>query len=535
MVSNIFEQTLNKQLPQGRRTNPKQFAKIITISCLVAAVSCANFPRGPYGASSQINPQAVAAPGSSAEAAAKAAAQQAKLHYVEIGPSLKGDYKFGYDTGSGPAGQSFREETRLDDGTVKGAYGYVDANGKQRIVRYTAGKNGFVVEGDQEAQNQAAPQAAGQSHAPEPVRRPQPATIPQHQAHREAAQAQPTFDDGTPVAINRNPAAAQQDRALAEQQHAEQLRQHQLAQQAALAQQQQLAQRLQQQQQQELAAEQARRLQAQQQQQQQQQSQQASQAPQFAPSHPQAPHHHGHQQQAGPVHQHIDPQTGSFFSSSSDPNLHQLLSNQLRQLQSGSQFGGQFVPPQPHHQVPQQFPSGPANFQQPAQQFAAPQQAPQDFSQFRAARQAANLPPFHQAQAQAQSPSQHLPAPQSALLALHQQQQHDAQMLANLRAQQLARAQEQQARQLAHPGQQAPQQIPTATAAATVPEAQHLRAHQHQHAAQSQQFQRVAPQPQQAQPQPSQAAPVTPQPESFGPPVIDIRTLNYSIGQQTRV
>ena len=58
--------------------------------------------------------------------------QQAKLHYVEIGQSLKGDYKFGYDTGSGPSGQSFREETRLDDGTVKGAYGYVDANGKQK-------------------------------------------------------------------------------------------------------------------------------------------------------------------------------------------------------------------------------------------------------------------------------------------------------------------------------------------------------------------------------------------------------------------
>ncbi|XP_023240417.1 DNA-binding protein K10-like [Centruroides sculpturatus] len=72
----------------------------------------------------------------------------APVHYVNIGQQLQGDYKFGYDTGKGPLGQSFREETRLPDGTVKGAYGYVDAEGRQRIIKYSAGETGFTAEGD---------------------------------------------------------------------------------------------------------------------------------------------------------------------------------------------------------------------------------------------------------------------------------------------------------------------------------------------------------------------------------------------------
>lgn len=73
----------------------------------------------------------------------------APVHYVNIGAELAGDYKFGYDTGKGDnGGQSFREETRLPDGTVQGAYGYVDETGKQRIVKYTAGKEGFKVVSD---------------------------------------------------------------------------------------------------------------------------------------------------------------------------------------------------------------------------------------------------------------------------------------------------------------------------------------------------------------------------------------------------
>lgn len=46
--------------------------------------------------------------------------EAAPLHYVNIGSKLAGDYRFAYNTGKGPMGQSFREETRLTDGTVKG-------------------------------------------------------------------------------------------------------------------------------------------------------------------------------------------------------------------------------------------------------------------------------------------------------------------------------------------------------------------------------------------------------------------------------
>ncbi|KAH7638755.1 hypothetical protein HUG17_2788 [Dermatophagoides farinae] len=84
----------------------------------------------------------------------------AQVHYVNIGEDLAGDYKFGYDTGKNGAGQSFREETRLPDGTVKGAYGYIDAEGKQRIVKYSAGIEGFKVESDEEAPGQATGTAA---------------------------------------------------------------------------------------------------------------------------------------------------------------------------------------------------------------------------------------------------------------------------------------------------------------------------------------------------------------------------------------
>ncbi|RWS22756.1 hypothetical protein B4U80_09261, partial [Leptotrombidium deliense] len=118
---------------------------------------------------------------------------------------------FGYDTGKGPSGQSFREETRLPDGTVMGAYGYLDEHGKQRIVKYTAGKEGFKVDSDtpapsngqsgeqQQSQQasrpaspptqqvshslpQAPPQYVPQQQLPQPAPRPQPQYQPQYQS-----------------------------------------------------------------------------------------------------------------------------------------------------------------------------------------------------------------------------------------------------------------------------------------------------------------------------------------------------------------
>lgn len=91
----------------------------------------------------------------------------APLHYVSIGPQLQGDYKFGYNTGNDG---SFREETRNPDGSVSGAYGYLDANGKQKVIRYTAGKDGFKAEGEDIPKAPPAPAPV----APQPAYQPQP-------------------------------------------------------------------------------------------------------------------------------------------------------------------------------------------------------------------------------------------------------------------------------------------------------------------------------------------------------------------------
>jgi len=109
----------------------------------------------------------------------------AQVHYVNIGQELAGDYKFGYDTGKGPSGQSFREEVRLPDGTVQGAYGYIDEFGRQRVVKYSAGKDGFKVDGD------VAPDEAAPRQQARPRARPQPQPQPQPQQHQPQPQQQP--------------------------------------------------------------------------------------------------------------------------------------------------------------------------------------------------------------------------------------------------------------------------------------------------------------------------------------------------------
>ncbi|GFS88660.1 cuticle protein 6 [Nephila pilipes] len=112
----------------------------------------------------------------------------APLHYVSIGAQLQGDYKFGYNTGNDG---SFREETRNPDGSVSGAYGYLDASGKQKIIRYTAGKDGFKAEGDDIPKAPPAPQPA----APQPAYQPQPQYNPQQYQPAPQYQPQPNYNN----------------------------------------------------------------------------------------------------------------------------------------------------------------------------------------------------------------------------------------------------------------------------------------------------------------------------------------------------
>ncbi|KAL6424928.1 hypothetical protein ACFW04_010063 [Cataglyphis niger] len=54
-----------------------------------------------------------------------------------------GTYIFGFDTGSGKNRQ-FKMEERLQDGSIKGRYGFYDAKGQLKIVNYIAGPiNGY--------------------------------------------------------------------------------------------------------------------------------------------------------------------------------------------------------------------------------------------------------------------------------------------------------------------------------------------------------------------------------------------------------
>ncbi|CAO1344787.1 unnamed protein product [Diamesa hyperborea] len=53
-------------------------------------------------------------------------------------------YKFGYDTGFGKNRQ-FRLEERDKEGNVFGQYGYINRKGALKIVKYTAGLEGFKV------------------------------------------------------------------------------------------------------------------------------------------------------------------------------------------------------------------------------------------------------------------------------------------------------------------------------------------------------------------------------------------------------
>ncbi|XP_027203413.2 uncharacterized protein LOC113797257 [Dermatophagoides pteronyssinus] len=135
----------------------------------------------PQQSQPQSHPQALAAPqvsayqtGAPAHAPAPAAVaptplhRPASVHYAQIGENLAGDYRFGYRTGDG---NSFREESRLPDGTVQGQYGFVDADGKQRLVKYQAGVGGFQVLGSGEGAAAAAAPASVPAYHSAPVAR----------------------------------------------------------------------------------------------------------------------------------------------------------------------------------------------------------------------------------------------------------------------------------------------------------------------------------------------------------------------------
>lgn len=66
------------------------------------------------------------------------------LTYSRCSHNEDGSYTYGYEGADG----SFKIETKLATGEVKGKYGYVDENGKVRVVEYGANKFGFQPSGE---------------------------------------------------------------------------------------------------------------------------------------------------------------------------------------------------------------------------------------------------------------------------------------------------------------------------------------------------------------------------------------------------
>lgn len=58
-----------------------------------------------------------------------------------------GSYTYGYESADG----TFKIETKLPTGDVKGKYGYIDDTGKVRVVEYGATKYGFDPSGEGES------------------------------------------------------------------------------------------------------------------------------------------------------------------------------------------------------------------------------------------------------------------------------------------------------------------------------------------------------------------------------------------------
>lgn len=54
-------------------------------------------------------------------------------------------YEFGFKMDDGNGTVQHREETASENGSVRGKYGYVDANGMYREVEYNADENGYHV------------------------------------------------------------------------------------------------------------------------------------------------------------------------------------------------------------------------------------------------------------------------------------------------------------------------------------------------------------------------------------------------------
>ena len=87
----------------------------------------------------------------------------------------EGDRRFfKYQTWSG----QYRKETRLDDGSVVGSYGWIDANGILRVYEYVADDRGYRITKDRAFQVQENATTEGQISFTQPIAEKNSETVP---------------------------------------------------------------------------------------------------------------------------------------------------------------------------------------------------------------------------------------------------------------------------------------------------------------------------------------------------------------------
>ncbi|KAL1488011.1 hypothetical protein ABEB36_015388 [Hypothenemus hampei] len=113
------------------------FKQYVVVLLLAANVWAQDFDYAPRPAPTRIQP-GYSGPSNAPKPTPVAIIKQIDRHNED------GSYTYGYESADG----SFKIETKLPTGEVKGKYGYVDDVGKVRVIEYGATKHGFAPAGE---------------------------------------------------------------------------------------------------------------------------------------------------------------------------------------------------------------------------------------------------------------------------------------------------------------------------------------------------------------------------------------------------
>lgn len=148
----IKNETTNLQLTNNKTT--EQISSLENISAADPLSQSASEPGGLQAEESQQAAVAISVAGPTANA--ENPRKQPSGAYLTIARDGSNRYEFGYDTATGSQDKKtqrgeprlMREESRLEDGTVIGRYGYTDPFNVFRIVQYVAGADGYFATED---------------------------------------------------------------------------------------------------------------------------------------------------------------------------------------------------------------------------------------------------------------------------------------------------------------------------------------------------------------------------------------------------